>query len=108
MQRDLDALGEMCDHARFIQRDDFHARIGIVIREEAAAGPESVVGVGYGEANFLDARFEDVAGLGAFDVDRAGKNVPARALVLDFFVDVAKRLLDAIGGNTRAFQALGT
>src|SRR5256712_2681638 len=106
MQRDLDALGEMRDHPRFIQRDDFHARVGKVVGEEAAAGAESVVGVGYGEADFLDAHFEDVAGLGAFDGDRAGKNVPARSLVLDFFVDVAKRLLDAIGGKNPALHTL--
>ncbi len=108
MQRNLDARREFRDHAFFIQRNNFYFRVGIIVRQIAAPGTESVVRVGNGEFDGENFDFEHVANFRVFDVNRPGQNVPARPFVFHLVGDVAQRLLDLVGRQARIFQPLRT
>ena len=94
MQGDLDSFSKERDHASLVQRNDFPSRIREILRQEAAAGKESVEGIWKGETDLLDSNFQDVAGLGTLDVDRSGQYVPARPLIVNLPVNVPQRLFD--------------
>jgi len=79
VERDVDAGGEVADHLFAVERDDAGAAVGEVVGEESAAGAEAIAGPGDVDVDFLDAYFEDVAGLGFGDGDGAGEDVAARA-----------------------------
>src|ERR1700733_14967269 len=49
VQRDLDSVGEVCNHLLGIQGDYFHFGIGEVIGQKSAPGAERVIGVRYGQ-----------------------------------------------------------
>src|SRR6266849_2831789 len=107
MERDFDPRREAGDHALFIERNDSELGIGKFIGQEAYAWPESVVGVGDGQANGDNLDFEHVSGFGSFDVDGTGENVAARAAIFYLAEDVAQRLLDLGRGHARGFELLG-
>src|SRR6201999_1496185 len=92
MEWDLDAGGEVREHAGAVERDDFAAAVGEVVGEEAAAGGEAVAGEVGVELDFEDADLEDVAGFGFGDGDGAGEDVSAGAAVglRDLFVERAE------------------
>jgi hypothetical protein len=106
MQRNLDARREFRHHALFIQRNDFHFRVRIIVGEIAAARAESVVGVRNGQFDGENFYLEHVAGLRVFNVNRPSQNVPAGAFVLYLVGDVAQRLLDLLRRQARIFQPL--
>src|SRR5439155_19117673 len=106
MQGNLDARREFRDHAFFIQRNNFYFRVRIIVRQIAAPRTERVVGVRNRQLDRQDFYFENVAGFRAFDVNRAGQNVPARAFVLYLVGNVAQRLLDLLWRQPRLFEPL--
>ncbi len=108
MQRNLDARSEFRHHALFIQRNDFHFRVRIIVGQIATAGAKAVVGVRNGKFYGENFYFEDVAGFRAFDVNRPRENVPAGPFVLHLIGDVAQRLLNLIGRQPRIFEPLRT
>ena len=106
MQRNLDARREFRHHALFIQRNDFYFRVRIIVRQIAAAGPESVVGVRNCQLDCQDFHFQHVANFRAFNVNRPREDVPAGPLVLHLVRDVAQRLLHLTRRHARIFQPL--
>src|ERR1043166_8399507 len=66
-QRNFDPVRKMRHHAVAVERDDLHARIRKLIRQETRAWPEAIVRIRNGEPDRLDAHFESVARLRAFD-----------------------------------------
>ena len=79
MQRQRDSGGKAGGHFLAVERDDLHARVGEVVRQESAAGGEAVAGEIGVEVDLLDADFERVAGFRFGDGDRASEDVAARA-----------------------------
>ena len=109
MKRDVDAGGEVADHLVAVEGYEARVAVGEVVGQEAAASAEGVAGPGDVDVDFLDADFEDVAGFGFGDGDRAGEDVAAGALFAgrDFGVDVGD-----VGGNVgfgyaEGLEALG-
>ena len=94
MQRNLDAVGKLRDHALLIQRNRFHALIGKILRQKTAPRSECIQRVRNRQANFLYADFQNVAGFGAFDVNRPGQHVCSRAMIFHLFVNFSPRGLD--------------
>jgi hypothetical protein len=109
MKRDVDAGGEVADHLFAVQRNEAGVAVGEVVGEEAAAGAEGVAGPGDVDVDFLDADFEDVAGLGFSDGNGTGEDVAAGALFAggDFGVDVGDVGGDVGFGDAESFEALG-
>ncbi len=107
MQRDDDAGGEGGGHGLLVERDDLHPRIGELVGEIAGPVAEGVVGVGDGQLDLVDADFQSIAGLRALDIDRAGEDVAAGALVGDGGDDVAQGLLDVRRGDAGFFERGG-
>ena len=109
MERDVDAGGEVADHLFAVEGDDAGVAVGEVVGEEAAAGAEAVAGPGDVDVDFLDADFEDVAGLGFGDGDGAGEDVAAGTFVSCgiIFVDVGDVGRDIGGGDAEGFESLG-
>src|SRR5207245_9802196 len=106
MQRNLDAGREFCDHALFIERNDFYSRVRKIVGKIPAARAERVVRVRNRKFYTENSYFEHVADFRAFDVDRASQNVPARPLVLHLIGDVAERLIDLLELHDGIFQPL--
>ena len=104
MQRNLNAVGKVRHHPRFIQRNDADLRVRKIFGQKAAPRTERVVSVGNRQLDRFDSDFQHVTRLSSFDKDRPGQNVSARSFVGDFSVDVAQRLLDVRGLHPRAFQ----
>src|SRR5436853_497573 len=104
MQGNLDTFGEARNHLLFIERDYLHPRIREVFRQEPAARPERIVGVGYCKFDRLYSDLEHVARLRGFDEDRSGQDVTARPFVGDLPGYVAQRLLHLIGWESRSFE----
>jgi len=73
---------EFRHHPLFIQRNDFHFCVRIIVGQIPAARAERVVGVRNSEPYGQNFDFEHIANFRAFDVNRPGENVSARALVL--------------------------
>src|SRR5712671_5912300 len=88
MQRNLDSWREFRHHPLFIQRNDFHLRIRIILRQESAARTKSVVSVRNRQPHRNDAYLQHIARLCILDINWPGKNVPARTLFLYLVVDV--------------------
>ncbi len=108
MQRNLDARREFRHHALFIQRNNFHFRVGIIIGQITAPRSEPVVRVGNRQFYRQNFHFEHVTHFRAFDVNRSRENVPARPFVLHLIGDLAKRLLDLLRRQPRIFEPLRT
>ena len=108
MQRNLDPVGKVRNHSFLIERNDAHLGIRKILRKKSASGTESVVSVRNRQLDLLDSDFEYVTRLGTFDEDWPGENVPTRAFVRNFFVDVAQRLLDVLRFHACAFEARRT
>jgi hypothetical protein len=98
----------MGHHAVAVERDDLHADVGEIVGEEACARAESIVGVGEGEGDLLDADFQNVAGLGLFNINRSCKDVPAGAFVFDVVIDGSQRRFDLGARDSDGFEARGT
>ena len=107
MQRDVDAGSEVADHLFAIEGNEAGAAVGEVVGEKAAADAEGVAGPGDVDIDFLDADFEDVAGLGFFDGDGAGEDVATGTFFGggDFGVDVVDVRGDVGGGDAERFEA---
>ncbi len=104
MQRNGDARGEVGEHAGAIERDDFGAAIGEVVRQKAAARAEAVAGPRHVDGYLDDPYLKHIAGFGLGDRDGAGEDVTAgTALVLRHAV--IERLQP--GGNVGRFHAGG-
>jgi hypothetical protein len=97
----------MRHHAVPVEWDDFDPRVWKFIRQKTGTRPEAVVRIRNGKTDRLDADFEGVARLGAFDVNRPGENVSARPFIGDFFVNRPQRRFDLIRRDTRRFQPRG-
>src|SRR5271163_370494 len=106
MQRNLNARSEFRDHALRIQRNNFYFRVRIVVGQIATAGAEGVVGVRNREFDRENFYFQHVADFRAFDEDGSSEDVPARPFVVHLVSNVAQRLLDLLGRQTRIFQPL--
>src|SRR5262245_3043388 len=98
----------MPDHALVIEPHDLETLAREIFGQEAALRHETAVAVGNRQLDFLDAHFEDIARLGAVDVNRAGENMTARPLVPHFVEYVLQRLLDLLGRQERPAQPLRT
>jgi hypothetical protein len=105
-QRNLDPRAELPHHAPGIEPDNLHPRSLKILRQHAPLGDEAGEAVGNDQLDLLDAHFERIARLGAFDEDRPGENVPGRPLVLHGADDFPQRRLDFLGGQKRALQPL--
>ena len=108
MQRNLDSRPEFGDHAFTVERNDFYARVGKIIGQEARAKAKAVVGISNGEIDFLNADLEGIARLCTLDEYRAVQDVAARTLVCDLFIDIAQVLLHLVRRDAGFFQARGT
>ena len=109
MEGDVDAGGEVADHLGAVERDDAGFAVGEVVGEEAAAGAEGVACPGDVDVDLLDADFEDVAGFGFGDGDRAGEDVAAGTFFGggEVFVDVGY-VGGYVGfGYSERFEAFG-
>src|SRR6266478_5786610 len=106
MQRNLDSWREFRHHLLFIQRNYFHLRIRVILRQESAARTKSVVSVRNRQPHRNDAYLQHIARLRILDINWPRKNVPARTLVFHLIVDVAQRLLHLVGGHPRTLQPL--
>src|SRR5882672_12615379 len=80
MQRNLDSWREFRHHPLFIQRNYFHLRIGIILGQESAARTKSVVSVRNRQPHRNDPHLQHIARLRILNINRPGKNVPARTL----------------------------
>ena len=109
MQRNFNAVGEFRHHALAVQRNDFHLGTAKILQEKTAGRTERIVSVRNGELDGNDAHFQGVAGLRAFDVNRAGEHVTARPAVggIDAGLDVAQGLFHQIARHARGHQPLG-
>jgi len=87
VEREVDARGEVGEHALAIEGDDARAAVRELLREEAAAQAEAVAGKAGVDVDLEDLHFEDVAGFGLLDGDGSGEDVAARAFVLNLVVD---------------------
>src|SRR5262249_51824131 len=108
MQRDLDTGGEPGDHALPVQRDDLGARVGKIISQKTRTGAKSVVSIWNGQLDLLDAHFQRVTGLRAFNKNRSRQNMPAGTFVRNFLVNVAQALLHLIRRDASFLQSSGT
>ena len=107
VQRNGDAGGESGGHAVQVERDDLLVALGKVLGEEAVLAG-AVAGPGYVDVHFLDAHFEDVAGLGLLDGDGAGEDVASGAAVgeRDLVIDIADVVGDLGVGDAAGFEAI--
>jgi hypothetical protein len=108
VKRNFDPVGKIRYHSFRIERDGSRSRVGVIIWQEPAARREGVQRIRYCQLDFLDPYFQDIAGLRALDVDRAGQNVYAWPLVFDFLENIAQWLFNLVGLHTCAGEALGT
>src|ERR1700678_2653092 len=79
MQRDCDTGREERHHVFTIEVDDARVTLFEVFFEKARRRAEAVVRPRYRHRDLVDVEFENVTRLSAFDKDRPGKNMPARA-----------------------------
>ena len=107
VERDLDAGGEVGEHAGAVEGDDLGAGVGEVVGQKAAAGAEGVAGPGDVDGDLLDADFEDVAGFGFGEGDGAGEDVAAGTFLVggEVVVDVVDVFGDVGGGDAGGFEA---
>jgi hypothetical protein len=96
-------MAEVRRHARAVETQDAGARLLAQLADEPAA---AVASVRDRQVDREDADLEHVAGLGAFDVDRAGQNVAARPAVRDPLVDRPQLGLDLVRGQTGRLETL--
>src|ERR1700679_3262669 len=109
MKWDVNPRGEVADHFCAVERDDSGFAVREVVGQETAAGTEGVAGPGDVDVDLLDANFEDIAGFGFFDGDRAGENVATGAFFSGriIFVDVAHVSGNVGFGYAEGLEALG-
>ena len=103
-QRYVNARREVRYHLLFIKGNDAHLRIAKILRDKAAFRPKSIVGVGNGQFDGLDAHLQHVAWLGPFHENRAGEDVPAWSFVGHVFDNVAQGGFYLGGRQACAFQ----
>src|SRR6267143_1337800 len=76
-QGNFDSRAKTRDPALLIQRDNFRFSIRKIVRQETEARPEAVVGVRNREPNSQNSDLEDIARLGAFNVNWPGQDMAA-------------------------------
>src|SRR6266576_4790352 len=106
-QGNFDSRAESRDPALLIEWNNFRLSIRKIVRQETEAGPEAVVGVRNREPNGQNSDFENITGLGAFNVNWAGQDMAARAFVGHFLENVSIGLLDLFRRQTSRFQVGG-
>jgi len=67
---------------RFSSSGIFRLSVRKIVRQETEARPEAVVGIGNREPNGQNSDLEDITGLGAFNENWPGQDMPAGPLLV--------------------------
>ena len=72
LQRYLDPFGKAADHSLLVERNDLYFCIREIFWNESAPRAECVVGIWYRQLDIPYPHFENIAGLGTLNKNRAG------------------------------------
>src|SRR5215469_6821893 len=105
-QRNLNSRGKVRHHAFSVQRDDLDLAVWEIFGQKTAIRREGVISVRNGEIDLLNTHFQSVARLGFLDKHGPVQNVPSRASICNFPVNVAQFLFDLVWRDSGLFQPL--